>query len=44
MRNLLAEGRIKILGGLTTLDEVSRITQIEGMVDTVENTQDELVV
>ncbi|MBI1336329.1 MAG: type II/IV secretion system protein [Phycisphaera sp.] len=33
MRNLLGDGRLKILEGKTTLDEVSSITQVEGVVD-----------
>ncbi len=33
MRNLLGDGKLKILEGKTTLDEISRITQIEGLVD-----------
>ncbi len=33
MRNLLGDGRLKILDGMTTLDEVSKITQVSGLVD-----------
>ncbi|MEX0654814.1 MAG: ATPase, T2SS/T4P/T4SS family [Phycisphaeraceae bacterium] len=33
MRNLLGDGRLKILDGKTTLEEISRITQIEGLVE-----------
>ncbi|MCC6680992.1 MAG: Flp pilus assembly complex ATPase component TadA, partial [Phycisphaeraceae bacterium] len=33
MRNLLGDGRLKILAGQTTLEEIARITQIEGVVD-----------
>ncbi len=33
MRNLLGDGKLKILDGNTTLDEVSRIAQVEGVVD-----------
>jgi type IV pilus assembly protein PilB len=33
MRNLLGDGRLKVLDGLTTLDEVAKITQVEGVVD-----------
>ncbi|MCH7814018.1 MAG: Flp pilus assembly complex ATPase component TadA [Planctomycetes bacterium] len=33
MRNLTADGRLKILKGTTTLEEVARITQAEGVVD-----------
>ncbi|MCG3178659.1 MAG: Type II secretion system protein E [Phycisphaerae bacterium] len=36
MRNLLADGRLKILNGTTTLDEVSRMTQAEGLVAAAE--------
>jgi len=36
MRNLLADGKQKVLGGITTLDEVSRITQVEGLVEAEE--------
>ncbi|HUU85223.1 MAG TPA: ATPase, T2SS/T4P/T4SS family [Phycisphaerae bacterium] len=32
MRNLLGDGKIKILGGKTSLEEVARITQAEGLV------------
>jgi type IV pilus assembly protein PilB len=32
MRNLLGDGKIKILNGVTTLEEVARITQAEGLV------------
>ncbi len=41
MRNLLGDGRLKILDGQTTLEEVSRITQIEGLIENAE--QDEEV-
>jgi type IV pilus assembly protein PilB len=34
MRNLLGDGKLKILDGDTTLEEIARITQIEGVVDT----------
>jgi type IV pilus assembly protein PilB len=33
MRGLLGDGKLKILDGLTTTDEISRITQVEGVVD-----------
>ncbi len=33
MRNLLGDGRLKILDGFTTMDEISRITQVEGLID-----------
>jgi len=32
MRNLLGDGKLKILRGVTTLEEVARITQAEGVV------------
>jgi type II secretory ATPase GspE/PulE/Tfp pilus assembly ATPase PilB-like protein len=31
MRNLLSDGKLKILRGVTTADEVARITQMEGL-------------
>ncbi len=33
MRNLLGDGKLKILEGKTTLDEIARMTQVEGTVD-----------
>ncbi len=36
MRNLLGDGRLKILDGLTTLEEVARIAQIQGIVEAEE--------
>jgi len=33
MRNLLGDARLKMLDGFTTLDEVARIAQVEGIVD-----------
>ena len=36
MRNLLGDGQRKILAGQTTLEEISRITQVEGTVSVVE--------
>jgi type IV pilus assembly protein PilB len=36
MRNLLGDGKLKILDGGTTPDEISRITQVEGVVDVSE--------
>ncbi|MEM1446403.1 MAG: ATPase, T2SS/T4P/T4SS family [Planctomycetota bacterium] len=41
MRNLLGDGRLKILEGKTTLDEVAKITQVEGV---VEDAEEELAV
>jgi type IV pilus assembly protein PilB len=39
MRNLLGDGKLRILDGNTTLDEISRITQVEGVVE--DGTDDE---
>jgi type IV pilus assembly protein PilB len=36
MRDLLGDGRLKVLAGITSLAEVARITQIEGIVDVTE--------
>ena len=36
MRNLLGDGRLKILDGHTTLEEIARITQVEGMIESEE--------
>jgi len=33
MRNLLGDGRLKVLEGKTTLDEIARIAQVEGLID-----------
>lgn len=33
MRNLLGDGKLKVLEGKTTLDEIARMTQVEGTVD-----------
>ncbi|MFW6335879.1 MAG: GspE/PulE family protein [Phycisphaeraceae bacterium] len=33
MRNLLGDGKLKILDGLTTMDEVAKIAQSEGLLD-----------
>ncbi len=33
MRNLLGDGKLKILDGQTTLEEIARITQVEGVID-----------
>ncbi len=40
MRNLLGDGKLKILDGATTMEEISRITQVEGVVD-VDSDDDE---
>ena len=40
MRNLLEDGKLKMLDGRTTLDEVARIAQVEGVVD-VDDEDDE---
>ncbi len=36
MRNLLGDGKLKILNGMTTLEEIARITQIEGIAEVEE--------
>ncbi|MDX1682888.1 MAG: hypothetical protein R3336_07210, partial [Phycisphaeraceae bacterium] len=36
MRNLLGDGKFKILEGLTTPEEVAKIAQVEGTVDMAE--------
>jgi type IV pilus assembly protein PilB len=41
MRNLLGDGRLKILDGDTTMDEISSITQVEGVVATDEEEEEE---
>ncbi len=41
MRNLLGDGRLKILEGKTTLDEIARMTQIGGTVDTESDIDDD---
>jgi hypothetical protein len=33
MRSLLGDGKLKVLDGRTSLEEVSRITQVEGVID-----------
>ena len=33
MRNLLGDGRLKVLEGKTTIEEISRIAQVEGLVE-----------
>ena len=33
MRTLLGDGKLKVLDGLTTIDEVARLAQVEGIVD-----------
>ncbi len=40
MRNLLGDGRLKALAGQTTLQELGRITQVEGLVDIDELDED----
>jgi len=37
MRSLLGDGKLRILDGNTTLEEISRITQIEGVVEAEED-------
>ncbi|XAL99438.1 ATPase, T2SS/T4P/T4SS family [Phycisphaeraceae bacterium D3-23] len=41
MRNLLGDGKLKVLEGKTTMGEVARIAQVEGIVD-VANEDDDL--
>jgi type IV pilus assembly protein PilB len=41
MRNLLGDGKLKILEGKTTLDEIARMTQVEGIVDVDDNEGDD---
>ncbi|MCG3138077.1 MAG: hypothetical protein HJJLKODD_01935 [Phycisphaerae bacterium] len=36
MRNLLDDGKRKIFAGVTTMDEIARIAQVEGLVDSAE--------
>ena len=33
MRNLLGDGRLKVLGGQTSIEEIARVAQVEGTVD-----------
>ena len=44
MRNLLGDGRLKILDGTTTPDEVARITQVEGVIETMAPGEEEVPV
>ena len=37
MRNLLGDGKLKILDGVTTMDEVAKIAQSEGLIDMEED-------
>jgi type IV pilus assembly protein PilB len=41
MRNLLGDGRLKILDGMTTCDEVAKIAQVEGVVTDEEEPTEE---
>jgi len=41
MRTLLGDGRLKILAGRTTLDEVARLTQVQGLVETEEEEEED---
>jgi type II secretory ATPase GspE/PulE/Tfp pilus assembly ATPase PilB-like protein len=34
MKNLLADGRLKVLNGLTTAEEIVKVAQIEGVLQT----------
>ena len=38
MRNLLGDGKLKILEGKTTLQEIAKIAQVEGIVENEEET------
>lgn len=40
MRDLLGDGKLKILQGTTTLEEISRIAQVEGIADMSEDEDD----
>ena len=40
MRPLLGDGKLKVLDGKTTLDEIARIAQVEGVVDVDEEDDD----
>jgi type IV pilus assembly protein PilB len=40
MRNLLGDGRLKILNGMTTVDEIARLTQVEGIVEATEDSEE----
>ena len=44
MRNLLGDGKLKILDGKTTLSEIAKIAQVEGVVDEQEDTEEEISV
>ncbi len=44
MRNLLGDGKLKVLDGQTTLDELARITQIEGLIEMGGGDEDESMV
>ncbi len=41
MRNLIGDGRLKILEGKTTLDEIARVAQVGGTVDIDEDMSDD---
>ena len=42
MRNLLGDGKLKVLEGKTTLDEIARIAQVEGVVESASGIDDDL--
>ena len=42
MRNLLGDGKLKVLDGRTTLAEVARIAQVEGIVEEEESVEEEV--
>ena len=41
MRNLLGDGKLKVLDGLTTMDEIAKVAQSEGLLD-YSDTEDEV--
>ncbi len=42
MRDLLGDGRMKILNGVTAMSEVARIAQVEGLVDVADEEEEEV--
>ena len=40
MRPLLEDGRLKILDGETTLEEIARIAQVEGVIEAEESAEE----
>ena len=39
MRNLVSDGRLKVLGGVTSIEEISRVTQAEGLMTATETVE-----